>query len=193
MGATAATEPVLRFPSRDPEATRALARSLARALDARGLVLALVGPLGAGKTLFVKGLADGLGLDGEAVASPTFTLMNEYPVGPARCGGAAGPEPEAEGRGVRRLVHVDCYRIERPGELEAAGFLDALEPGVLVAVEWADRHPEALPPDRLEVRIARGPASRPDERTLEARAHGPVAREALARWAAAVEAEAACR
>jgi tRNA threonylcarbamoyladenosine biosynthesis protein TsaE len=175
-----APEPVLRFPSRDPESTRAAARALARAVDARGLVVALVGALGAGKTVFVKGLAEGLGLDGDAVASPTFTLLCEYPVpGGGRSGrhGAGGGGPG----GVARLVHADLYRIERPGELEAAGFLDALAPGVLVAVEWADRWPEALPADRLEVRLTRA-AGRPDERIIEARALGPLAAQALARW-----------
>jgi tRNA threonylcarbamoyladenosine biosynthesis protein TsaE len=164
----------LRFLSPDPEATRAAGRALARAVDARGLVVALAGPLGAGKTLFVKGMAEGLGLAGEAVASPTFTLINEYPLAPGRAA-------------VARLVHADLYRLERPGELEAAGFLDALEPGVLVVVEWADRLPEALPADRLEIRIARADPARPEEREIEARGGGPVAGAALERWERALE------
>ena len=76
--------------------------------------------LGAGKTVFVKGLAEGLGLDPDAVTSPTFTLVHEYP---------GGRLP---------LVHLDLYRIDRI-ELDDVGFDPALaESGVLV-VEWAER------------------------------------------------------
>jgi tRNA threonylcarbamoyladenosine biosynthesis protein TsaE len=135
-------------------------------VDARGLVVALVGPLGAGKTVFVKGLADGLGLDSTHVASPTFVIASEY--------------TSAEGR---RLAHVDCYRVESVAELEGAGFLDLLEPGVLVAVEWADRFPGALPADHLEVALVRDSStSETQARVLDAKAHGPEAEAALARW-----------
>ena len=90
-----------------------------------------------GKTVFVKGLAEGLGVDPARVTSPTFVIANEYP--------APG----------RLLAHVDLYRIESAQELEATGFLDYLEPGAVVAVEWADRFPDALPEDRLELRLLR--------------------------------------
>jgi tRNA threonylcarbamoyladenosine biosynthesis protein TsaE len=156
----------LQLPSPSPEATRAAADALARAVDRRGLVVALVGPLGAGKTVFVKGLAEGLGIDPAAVASPSFTISSEYP-----------------GPGGRRLAHVDLYRVESSGELEATGFLDLLEPGAVVAVEWADRLPDALPADRLEVHLARPDAAgAPCRRLIEGRALGPVAESALARW-----------
>jgi tRNA threonylcarbamoyladenosine biosynthesis protein TsaE len=150
----------LRSPS--PEATRRLAAALARALD-HGLVVALVGPLGAGKTVFAKGLAEGLGIDPRAVASPSFGIASEYPL--AR----AGP--------LRRLVHADLFRIRSADELEIAGLADWLDPQSLVAVEWGDRFPEALPADRLEVRFG-GDA----ERALEVRALGPAAERAAARW-----------
>ena len=156
----------MRLPSPSPEATRAAAGALARVLDAGGLVVALVGPLGAGKTVFVKGLAEGLGIDPAAVASPSFAIASEY----------TAP-------GGRRLAHVDLYRVESAGELEATGFLDLLEPGAVVAVEWADRLPGALPADRLELRLARPDAARaPSRRVIEAEARGPVAEAALARW-----------
>ena len=156
----------LRFPSRSPEETRAAARTLAAAVDPRGLVVALIGPLGAGKTVFVKGLAEGLGVDPASVASPTFVIASEY----------AAPSG-------RRLAHVDLYRVNSAGELEAAGFLDLLEPGAVVAVEWADRIPEALPPDRIELRIERdGAEGEPTRRVLNAVAFGDVAGAALARW-----------
>lgn len=151
----------LRFPG--TESTRAAARRLAEVLDARGAVLALRGPLGAGKTLFVKGLAEGLGIDPACVASPTFVIASEYRT------------PDG-----RRLAHVDLYRIESEAELEAAGFLDLLAPGTILAVEWADRLPDALPADRLEIALERG--SDPDVRDLTATAHGPHAARLLGRW-----------
>jgi tRNA threonylcarbamoyladenosine biosynthesis protein TsaE len=159
----------LSWTSRSPEATRAAARELARSLGPRGLVIALVGPVGAGKTVFVRGLAEGLGVDPGEVASPTFAIASEH-----------------RAAGGLRLAHVDLYRIERETELEGAGLRDLFAPGVVLAVEWADRFPAALPPDRLEVRLAAprgGPAT---HREISAVALGPVAAEALARWSAAL-------
>jgi tRNA threonylcarbamoyladenosine biosynthesis protein TsaE len=128
------------------------------------LVLALVGTLGAGKTLFVKGLAEGLGVNPEQVASPTFTIVNEY----------------ADARGTR-LAHVDLYRIERRDELEDVGFVDLLEPDAVVAVEWADRFPDALPGERLELSLVR-PREAPEERVCQARVLGSESADVLERW-----------
>jgi tRNA threonylcarbamoyladenosine biosynthesis protein TsaE len=153
----------LRLRSRSPDETRRLAAALARAFD-HGGVVALVGPLGAGKTVFAKGLAEGLGLDPSRVSSPSFVIASEYPLP------GAGP--------LRRWVHVDLFRVRSADELEVAGLADWLEPGSLVAVEWGDRFPEALPADRLEVRIGGGDA----ERELEVRALGPEAERVRARW-----------
>ncbi len=137
-------------------------------------MVALVGALGAGKTLFVKGLAAGLGLDPGRVASPTFVIASEY-------GRSA--------RGGSRLAHLDLYRVERADELESAGFPDLLAGSGLVAIEWADRFPEALPRDVLWIRLRR-PAGAPDEdeREIEMEAHGPLAARVLEtlermRWA----------
>ena len=150
----------MRFPS--PEATRTAAAQLAAALEGAGAVLGLAGPLGAGKTAFVKGLAEGLGLDPRVVSSPTFVIASEYPL--------------ADGR---RLAHVDLYRVSDEAELEAAGFLDLLGPDVVLAVEWADRLPAALPGDRLDLTLAReGPSSR----LLTAQASGPRSTPLLTRW-----------
>jgi tRNA threonylcarbamoyladenosine biosynthesis protein TsaE len=159
----------LRWTSRSPEATRAAAAELARRAGRRGLVVALVGPLGAGKTAFAKGLGAGLGVDPDQVASPTFAIASEYP----------------RARGLH-FAHVDFYRVASEAELEAAGFRDLLAPGVLLAVEWAERFPAALPADRLEVRIAPPPAGPATHRELFALALGPAAAEALARWSAAL-------
>lgn len=162
----------MRWPSPSPEATHAAARRLAGVVG-DSCVIALVGPLGAGKTAFVKGLAEGLGVDPRQVASPTFVIASEYPA--------------SEGR---RLAHVDCYRLEGPAALDSVGFQDLLRPDSVVAVEWADRARGALPADHLEVRIdrPRGEAAR-SERVLHAMGSGPASREILARWSDALAGE----
>jgi tRNA threonylcarbamoyladenosine biosynthesis protein TsaE len=112
--------------------TAAVGRSLAAAL-VPGSVVLLWGELGAGKTAFVRGLAEGLGIDPDAVSSPTFTLVQEY-------------------RGGRLpLYHVDLYRLQAI-EVDDLGLDEfALEGGVL-AIEWPDRLPEEFP-SPLSVRI----------------------------------------
>lgn len=155
-----------RFHSRSPEATHAVARALSSVLDAGGIVIALRGPLGAGKTAFVKGLAEGLGLDPGIVSSPTFVIAQEYPLEP---------------RGLR-LVHLDLYRVESPGELETAGFLDVLDEASIVAIEWADRVPEALPSDRIEISLSGPFAAGEAIREISATATGLVAESVLKRW-----------
>jgi len=155
----------MRLLSHSPEETAATARALAEALDpAEGLFVSLAGPLGAGKTVFVKGAGAGLGVDPAQVTSPTFVIASRH-----------------EGRVP--LVHADLYRIESESELLAAGFLDWLEPGALVVAEWGDRFPDALPQDRLEIRVERHGESR---RQLAVVARGPAARAALARWVIAL-------
>jgi tRNA threonylcarbamoyladenosine biosynthesis protein TsaE len=101
-------------------------RAAGRALGARlapGTVVLLHGDLGAGKTVFVKGLAEGLGLDPDAVNSPTFTIVQEY-------------------RGAVTLQHVDLYRLS-PREVEDLALEDLLSPATVMAIEWAERLPEA--------------------------------------------------
>lgn len=107
------------FTSRSEEETRACAARLAATVTP-GTVLLLSGDLGAGKTAFVKGLAEGLGLDPGEVTSPTFTLVHEY-------------------RGGRLpLVHVDLYRLDKADLDEIGMDTDVADRGV-VAVEWAER------------------------------------------------------
>ena len=117
----------LRVRSASPELTLELGRALGRLLKPGDLV-ALGGPLGAGKTQFVKGLAVGLGVpDDEPVTSPTFVLVREYV-------------------GRLRLYHLDAYRLAGADELLALGLDEMLaDPGAVVAVEWADRVADALP------------------------------------------------
>jgi tRNA threonylcarbamoyladenosine biosynthesis protein TsaE len=111
------------FASSSEDETAALARELARTLPATSVVL-LQGDLGAGKTVFVRGLAGGLGADASEVTSPTFTLIQEY-------------------RGGRlRLLHVDLYRLDDPREIDDLG-LDELGDGAVLAIEWGNKLPKA--------------------------------------------------
>jgi tRNA threonylcarbamoyladenosine biosynthesis protein TsaE len=147
------------FTAVTPEETRALGERLGRAL-AIGDVVALVGPLGSGKTTFAQGLARGLDVPPDRhVASPTFALVNEHP----------GRVP---------FVHADFYRVERSEELAELGLEEAYDRAT-AALEWADRFPQIVPADHLEVTFV---ALLPDGgRRLELRATGPRARALLAR------------
>jgi tRNA threonylcarbamoyladenosine biosynthesis protein TsaE len=156
----------MRWRSPSASETLAAARELAEELCEGGAAIALVGPLGAGKTVFAKGVALGLGVPPGLVASPTFTIAQEL-----------------EAAGGVRLVHADLYRVESAAELAAAGLEDWLAPGVVLLVEWADRLPGELPPDHLEVRLERVPDA-PDARALEVLAHGPASAALLGRWRA---------
>jgi len=99
-----------------------------------GDCIALIGNLGSGKTVVAKGIAAGLGIPREEVASPTFVLMTVH-----------------EGR--LPMYHFDAYRLGDADELLATGAEDALYGNGVSVVEWADRVAGALPADRLEVRI----------------------------------------
>ena len=149
--------------SRSAAATEALGAALAPALRA-GDVIALSGPLGAGKTRFVAGLARGLA-PGARVRSPSFTLVNEY----------AGAPP---------LFHLDLYRLERAPEAESLGLEEYAERGVL-AVEWGERLPGAWLAEALAIAIAPGPDG---ARTLAASAHAGRGAALLAAWRALPEA-----
>jgi tRNA threonylcarbamoyladenosine biosynthesis protein TsaE len=123
------TEACVRQSGSEQE-TAAIGRELARTLSAGDVVL-LYGDLGAGKTAFVRGLAEGVGVNPQEVSSPTFTLVQEY-------------------RGGRLpLFHVDLYRLNDPREIDDLGLDEIAEDGVL-AIEWAERHPR---PPRQAVRV----------------------------------------
>jgi tRNA threonylcarbamoyl adenosine modification protein YjeE len=128
--------------------------------------------LGAGKTLFAKGLAQGLGVAPEAVTSPTFAICTEYEL--------------ADGR---RIAHLDGYRLENAAELEGVGFLDLLVAGTIILFEWGERFRDALPADRLEIEISRSDATPSQQRRLEAVASGRTAARALAGWEARLAGE----
>lgn len=106
-----------------------LGRNLSREFSG-GEVVALVGDLGAGKTHFSKGIAEGLDCD-DLVTSPTFSLVNEY---------LTGRVP---------MFHFDFYRIETIEEVEQIGWEEYLSQNGVVVVEWADKFPDCLPDETL--------------------------------------------
>lgn len=134
-----------RVVTRSPEETLALGRSFAATL-APGHVVALEGTLGTGKTQFVLGVSEGLGVE-SPVSSPTFALINVYA---ARSGS---------------LVHADLYRIDTLAEVAELGLEEYFNGRSICIIEWADRVPGVLPPDAIVVRVFHGAAE--NERIFE--------------------------
>ncbi len=121
-------------------------------------VIALTGPLGAGKTHLAKGIAAGLQVhDTRVVNSPTFVLVNEY-------------------AGRLHMYHVDAYRLAGPAELAALGFEDMCDAGGLVVVEWADKIQDLLPADSLSIELA---VTGENSRQLRLTAGGPHSKQLL--------------
>jgi tRNA threonylcarbamoyladenosine biosynthesis protein TsaE len=125
------------FKTASEEETIALGEKLARQLPRRAAVL-LIGNLGAGKTTLAKGIAKGLGAaDPDQVSSPTFTLIHEYGE-------------------LRRIYHVDLYRLDRVTEVASLGLEELFEKESVVLVEWGERFPQIMPDKRIEIRITAG-------------------------------------
>ena len=123
------------FITRSPEQTASLGRRLAQVLPG-GALIAFTGGLGAGKTAFCRGLAEGLGCT-DPVSSPTFAIVNYY-------------------RGPRPMAHFDLYRIHTENDLAAAGFYDYLDQGAVVAAEWSENFSALLAqedPIRVDIQI----------------------------------------
>ena len=142
--------------TRSPEATEALGEALAPALR-EGDVIALEGPLGAGKTRFVAGLARGLACRAR-VRSPSFAIVNEY-------------------HGRLLLLHLDLYRLEGR-DLDGLGLEEYAERGTL-AVEWGEKLPAGWLGQALAIAIAPAGA---DERRLAASARAGRGLELLEAW-----------
>jgi tRNA threonylcarbamoyladenosine biosynthesis protein TsaE len=115
--------------------------SLLGSLLATGDIIALCGELGTGKTTLVRGMARGIGLEEGEVASPSFTLVNEY----------AGGGPLA--KGPLRLFHIDLYRLADARELIAIDYEEYLTADGAVVIEWADRIPQAIPAEALWIML----------------------------------------
>ena len=112
--------------------TEKFAREFSSCLES-GDCIALFGEMGAGKTAFVRGLADGLGVKGE-VSSPTFSIVNEY----------IGPVP---------LIHFDMYRVLGEDDLVTTNFFEYLNGNNIVVVEWSENIIEFLPDDFIKIDI----------------------------------------
>ena len=135
-----------------PDETTALGRRLGAAARGRGGVVALSGHLGAGKTTFVKGLAEGLGVAAARdVVSPTFLRAVRF-------------------EGDIPLVHVDAYRMKGPEDFVELGLDEDIAAGACVAVEWAEIVEAALPADRVVVRLDHAAE---DRRRAHVEATGP--------------------
>lgn len=118
------------FISDSRESTEAFAAKYAKTLKSGDVVL-LDGEMGAGKTVFAKGIAKGLGIS-EEVTSPTYAYMNDY-----------------DGR----LFHYDCYRIESPAQAEGLGLADYFDMGGICLVEWSENISPLLPAAAKRVTI----------------------------------------
>ena len=116
--------------------TQSFAADLANSLPA-GIVIALIGNLGSGKTTFTQGFAKGLGIS-ENVGSPTFKLVSEYD-------GQKG-----------KLIHVDAYRLEGIDDFLNIGGADILAtPRAIILIEWGDKLESILPPDAIRISFKR--------------------------------------
>ena len=133
----------IKFLSRSTQETRQLGRKLAQQFK-HGGILALQGELGSGKTTLVKGLAEGLGLPPEVITSPTFTLVNEYPL-------PSHPH-------LSTLIHIDCYRLPaNSSEITELGLWDYWQrPQVLIVIEWPERLKKILPPHTYWLSLKQG-------------------------------------
>lgn len=118
-----------------PEETFNLGKKLGRNLK-RGKIICLYGELGAGKTVFAKGLGEGLGVQ-EEITSPTFTLIQEY---------------NTKVNGLT-LVHMDLYRLRSLEEAEIIGVMDYFRNDCVCLLEWPEIISDFLPDDRVEIRI----------------------------------------
>jgi tRNA threonylcarbamoyladenosine biosynthesis protein TsaE len=135
-----------RLRTRSVGGTLALGEMITELLRAPKLVV-LRGPLGAGKTMLVKGIAAAIGASEDDVSSPTFTLVHEY-----------------QGRKIR-LIHLDLYRLETEQELEGIGLWEMADADdALVIVEWGEKFDSVM--ERADAEIAMGPGENETERLL---------------------------
>lgn len=144
----------------DEAATRAAGAALARVLTERAIdrfLVTLSGELGAGKTTWVRGFLEALGVS-DPVRSPTYTLIESYPVG------------------SRTVHHLDWYRLADASDLEGLGFRDLAGPGQWVLIEWPERAPEVAATADLRFELE----YRAKGRSLKVRAGSPTGQGVLA-------------
>lgn len=159
----------MKYLSKNEKQTKKIAGQLVKKLKG-GEVIALTGNLGAGKTTFIQGLANGLKIE-KNVNSPTFVLMKIYPVKSR----GAGISPKAKlfnrvspvkNSPVLYLCHVDAYRIKNPLELADIGALEYFrDKNTVSIIEWADKIKSILPKKIIEITIKHG--KKENERTID--------------------------
>ncbi|MBF0620669.1 MAG: tRNA (adenosine(37)-N6)-threonylcarbamoyltransferase complex ATPase subunit type 1 TsaE [Magnetococcales bacterium] len=145
--------------SRSEQDTIVFAKTFARFL-LDGATVVLDGDLGAGKTVFARGIVHGLGVQTDYVTSPTFTLMNPYE------------------QGRLPVYHFDLYRLGDPDELDAIGAEEFLDGSGVALVEWAERGEDRIPEDRLTVSLSHHDDD-PTIRTIALTANGSLSRKIL--------------
>jgi len=145
--------------SRSTGETDAFARRVAEALRG-GETIALIGPIGAGKTTWVQGLAAGLGCP-DRPNSPTFVLQQWY-----RSGASTG-QPD-----TLLVCHLDLYRLDDSAEIARLGLLEPLDSQQVTVIEWADRAGDLLPPDRLNLTFQLPTGGDEAARVILAELHG---------------------
>ena len=160
----------MQLVSHSAEETKRLGAALATCLQA-GDVVVLNGDLGAGKTQFVQGVAEALGVIGE-VTSPTFNILLTYDCGSSGLNAS-----------VLRLNHFDLYRLESAEELDDIGYWEVLEGEGATFIEWGDKFPEEMPSDYLEVAII---ANTDGSRFIQATPFGSRPEEILSAWKSAI-------
>lgn len=142
-----------------PDETFALGKRLGEALLPRDFV-GLSGQLGAGKTLFSRGVADGAGVPLDDVSSPTYSIVQSY-------------------RGRVTLHHADLYRLTSEDDLYATGYFDLLETDGAWLVEWIDHVTSAAPDDALRLTLE---VIEPERRRVHVKSTGPASDALLVRW-----------
>lgn len=145
--------------SESPDSTFALGGALGRVLQS-GDFVGLTGQLGAGKTLFSRGVAEGAGVPLDDVSSPTYSIIQSY-------------------RGRLPLHHMDLYRLRSDADLISTGYYDLLEEEGAFLVEWIDQVPGAAPADALRISIEVPTAA---SRVFKVTTSGPKSEALLLRW-----------
>jgi len=141
-----------RFISKSEKETEKIAEKLAKKLKG-GEVIGLIGDLGAGKTVFVRGLARGFGIK-KPITSPTFVLMKVYKIGNLK---------------IKNFLHVDAYRLKDEKDLIDIGILDWLgKKNTITVIEWADRVKKVLPQSAIKITLKLG--KKKEERIIRMRA-----------------------
>lgn len=123
----------MKFISRSPEETKKIANEIAKKYKKRSGVIALSGELGAGKTTFASGFAEGLGIK-DKIISPTFVLIRQHPIP----------------KGKRMMYHVDLYRLENIN-IDNLGIKELFNSDGVTLIEWAEKIKDQLPQDTIYI------------------------------------------